>query len=135
MFTFLIFSATQGFANDCGEIYLESPLTVSSGGQTGGDSDGDDPVSGDKPDLTPDFDVYHKDGHEISADCLTCSTEDVLPGQVVTMRFETETHNRDAESSDTRSNYSGDIDGIIKLTSGYCKITLGTIKCFIFMIF
>jgi hypothetical protein len=92
-------SDNDGVADDTGGSVSQGPSPT--------------PVSGSQPDLTPDFDVFHQDGHEISSNCNNCPTENVSPGQVVAMRLETETHNRNVQTSDLRDANSQSIDGEI----------------------
>lgn len=89
-------------------------LADSVGGMGGGGESYGSHTSGSLPDFTPDFDVYHLDGHEISANCNNCQGESVQPGQVVHMRLEVETHNRDVQVGDLRNSSTQSIDGRIK---------------------
>ncbi len=75
------------------------------------------PAPGDKPDITPDFDILHKDGHEISSNCDNCPMENVQPNQVIVMRLEAQTNNRDVKTSDLFDSNSQSIDGEI-----WCRV-------------
>lgn len=73
---FLIAPAYAGTLDSCSAPDVTVADTTPSGS-------GGTPVSGKRSDITPNYDVYHQDGHEISADCRTCKTESVTEGQRV----------------------------------------------------
>jgi surface antigen len=71
------------------------------------------PIPGPRPDHLADFDVFDQFGVEVSADCDNCPTQNVYPGQLLTMRLETQTRNRDVVTSDLHDEDSQSIDGRI----------------------
>lgn len=74
------------------------------------------PVSGPKPDITPDFDVFSDAArtHEISANCNDCPGKPVGVGRVIYHRLEAQVSNRDVVTSDLRNSNSQSIDGKVE---------------------
>ncbi len=102
---------------NCVSTYNPNKIAVVSeafAGMGGGSADSE---PGSKPDITPDFDILHQDGHEISANCDNCPTENVNPNQVITMRLEAQVNNRDVEESDLFNSNSQSIDGEV-----FCRV-------------
>lgn len=93
-----------GDPND-GEM-ISSALPYAVGGSTAPSGSNPNPLSGKRPDLTPDFDVYHEDGHEISSNCNNCATEPVYPMQHIKSSLEIEVSNNDASNSLRKSSKS-----------------------------
>ncbi len=89
----------------CAEVYADQPGMGGSGG-------GLPPVPGDTTDLTPDFDIYHVDGHEISSNHDDDPIGTVYVGQEIRLRLETEVHNDDV-SNHLRDEDSDSIEGPI----------------------
>lgn len=52
---------------------------------------------GKRSNIIPDLDVYHEDGHEVSADCHTCKTEPLIEGQKVRISFKMRVENDGAK--------------------------------------
>jgi hypothetical protein len=94
-----------------------SALKSSGQGSGPGGGGGLPPVSGQKPDHVPNFDVYDHNGQEISAKCNNCPTKGVSASQTLSMRLETETHNRDVVQGDLFNKRSQSIDGEI-----WCRV-------------
>jgi len=82
----------------------------SSGGGTG--NGGLPPVTGDKTDLTPDFDIYNEQGQEISSNHSDDPIQTVQVGQQIKLNLTTEVHNDDTENHLRNSN-SNSIEGPI----------------------
>lgn len=80
------------------------------------------PVSGSKPDITPDYDVFSDAArtHEVSANCSNCPGKPVGVGQVIYHRLEAQVSNRDVVTSDLRNGNSQSIDGKVECrVAGY----------------
>lgn len=88
-----------GYGNPNGGEVISSALPYSVGGDTTPSGSNPSPLSGKRSDLTPDFDVYHEDGHEISSNCNNCETEAVHPMQRIKSSLEIEVSNNDASKS------------------------------------
>jgi uncharacterized repeat protein (TIGR02543 family) len=69
-------------------------------------------IPGKRTDLRPDFDIDDESGNEISANCNSCSTKPVHPGQRIRLRLQTQVANADAEGY-KRDSGSDTIEGPI----------------------
>ena len=92
--------------NNQGEVGLLAFLSDGSYGMGGGLP----PVSGDKTDLTPDFDIYNTQGQEISSNHSDDPIKTVYVGQQVRLNLTTEVHNDDTENH-LRDDDSDSIEG------------------------
>jgi hypothetical protein len=101
-------ATVHGFIDVDLEGVIEAYILVEAG--VGGLLGGLPPVSGEKTDLTPDFDIYNTQGQEISSNHSDDPIKTVYVGQQVRLNLTTEVHNDDTENH-LRDDDSDSIEG------------------------